>query len=442
MSASDSLALRSGSNAIQGETMLQTQYVQSLGNNLVLKHATVEDAPRLNAFNAMIFDPYVGVQTEAIMLHHPTIRPENFIYIEDESTGQIVSSLCLLPWRWRFDEIELKMGEMGIVGTLPEYRNRGLIRTLVNHLKEMLAEGEYDLSQIGGIPYYYRQFGYEYALPLEGYWHLPLYHIPSAAENAPAYTFRDATTDDIPTLMEMYEGASRDLNISAVREPEVWRYQIEHKAETDSGAYALLMVDPSGKVAGYVRLKKFGVGSGLIVCEASHFAFSDVPALFRRLKEIAVERGKDPYIRFALPPSAVLTQAAKAWGAQFDGYYAWQIHIPHIARLLRTMIPLFERRIAASPFAGLTQSVRINLYRQAYEMIFENGTITAVNSIGFQDWVGMICMPPDAFTQLVMGYRTAEELREIFPDMMAWGESRNLLAVLFPKTNAYIHMIY
>ena len=202
------------------------------------------------------------------------------------------------------------------------------------------------------------------------------------------------------------------------------------------------MVDPSGKLAGYVRLKRFGVGSGLIVCEASQFAFRDVPALFCRLKEIAVERGKDSYIRFALPPSAVLTQAAKAWGAQFDGYYAWQIHIPDVARLLRTMIPLFERRIAASPFAGLTQKVRINLYRQAYEMIFENGTITAVNAMGFQDWAGMICIPPDAFTQLVMGYRTAEELREIFPDMIAWGESRALLAVLFPKTNAYIHMIY
>jgi hypothetical protein len=41
-----------------------------------------------------------------------------------------------------------------------------------------------------------------------------------------------------------------------------------------------------------------------------------------------------------------------------------------------------------------------------------------------------------------MGYRNTEELREIFPDIMAWGESRTLLAVLFPKTNAYIHMIY
>src|SRR5512133_1049427 len=436
--------------------MLQTQYVQTLGNHLVLKHATGEDAPRLNAFNAMIHDPYVGVQVEAMMLHHPTIHPENFIYIEDESTGQIVSSLCLLPWRWRFDEIELKMGEMGIVGTLPEYRHRGLVRTLVSHLKKCLAVDEYDLSFLGGIPYYYRQFGYEYALPLEGYWHLPLYQIPSAAENAPAfsgrkrilngsapaYTFRDATIDDIPTLMEMYEVANRDLNISAVRELEVWRYQIEHKAEADSGAYALLMVDPSGKLAGYVRLKSFGVGSGLIVCEASHFAYNDIPALFRRLKEIAVECGKDPYIRFALPPSAVLTQAAKAWGAQFDGYYAWQIHIPDVARLLRTMIPLFERRIAASPFAGMTQNVRLNLYRQAYEMVFEKGIITAVNAIGFQNWAGMIGIPPDAFTQLVMGYRTAEELRDIFPDLMAWGGSRNLLAVLFPKTNAYIHMIY
>jgi predicted acetyltransferase len=136
---------------------------------------------------------------------------------------------------------------MAIVGTLPAYRNRGLVRTLVNHLKDMLAEGEYDLSHLGGIPYFYRQFGYEYALPLEGNWHLPLCQIPSAAKNAPAYTFRDATTDDIPTLMEMNEVATRDLNISAVREPEVWRYQIEHQTETDSGAYALLMVGPSGK---------------------------------------------------------------------------------------------------------------------------------------------------------------------------------------------------
>ena len=305
--------------------MLQIQYVKSLGTTLVLKHATVEDAPRLNAFNAMIHDAYVGVQTEAMMLHHPTIYPENFIYIEDQSTGQIVSSLGLLPWRWRFDEIELKIGEMAIVGTLPEYRHRGLVRTLVNHLKECLTEGGYDLSHLGGIPYYYRQFGYEYALPLEGYWHLPLYHIPSAAENAPACTFREAATDDIPALMELYAAATRDLNISTVREPEVWRYQIEHKAETHSGANTLLMVDPSGKLAGYVRLKKFGVGSGLIVCEASHFAFRDVPALFQRLKEIAVERGIDTYIRFALPASAMLTQAARAWGAQFDGYYAWQI---------------------------------------------------------------------------------------------------------------------
>ncbi len=408
----------------------------------MLKHATIEDAPRLNAFNAAIFDPYIGAQTEAMMRYHPTIRPENFIYIEDESTGQIVSALGLLPWRWRFDEIELKLGEMAIVGTLPAYRNRGLVRTLVNHLKECLAEGEYDLSFIGGIPYYYRQFGYDYALPLEGYWHLPLYHIPSAVENAPVCTFRDAAPDDIPALMEMYEAANRDLNIATVREAEVWRYQIEHKDAPDSGACALLMVDPSGKVAGYVRLKKFGVGSGLIVCEASQFAFRDVPALFHHLKEIALERGIDSYIRFALPPGATLTQAARAWGAQFDGYYAWQVHIPDVARLLRTLIPLFERRIAASPFAGLTQNVRINLYRQAYEMIFENGTIAAVNSIGFRDWAGMICIPPDAFTQLVMGYRTAEELREIFPDLVAWGELRNLLAVLFPKTNAYIHMIY
>ncbi len=423
--------------------MVQTQYAKSLGNHLVLKHATAEDAPRLSTFNALIHgDKQVGVITEALMLHHPTARPEDFIYVEDESTGEIVSSICLLPWRWRFDEIELKMGEMGIVGTLPEYRNRGLIRALVDHFKEMLAEGEYDLSQIQGIPYYYRQFGYEYALPLEGGWHLPLHQIPTAAENAPVYTFRDATVGDIPLLMDFYADATRDLNISAVREADIWRYLIERKSDTANGSDTLLMFAPSGEVAGYVRIEKFGFGSGLTVCEASRFNFAHVAPLFRHLKELAVERGKNPYIRFALPPSAVLVQVAKALEAHFDGYYGWQIHIPDPARLLRTMIPLFERRIAASPFAGLTQNVGINLYRQTYELVFEQGKITTVNSTGFQPWEGMICFPPDVFTQLVVGHRTVEELREIFPDLMAWGEAFNLVSVLFPKTSAYIHTIY
>src|SRR5207248_10437926 len=55
-----------------------------------------------------------------------------------------------------------------ILATAPGYRNRGLIRAV---LAMVHARGDGEgrpLSAITGIPYFYRQFGYEYVLDLGG----------------------------------------------------------------------------------------------------------------------------------------------------------------------------------------------------------------------------------------------------------------------------------
>ncbi|HAZ27685.1 TPA: hypothetical protein DCY67_03570 [Candidatus Acetothermia bacterium] len=64
--------------------------------------------------------------------------------------------------------VEILAAELGLVGTLDEWRGRGLQRRMVAYFRERMAERGAVLSIIQGIPGFYRQFGYVYAIPLEG----------------------------------------------------------------------------------------------------------------------------------------------------------------------------------------------------------------------------------------------------------------------------------
>ncbi|MBN1963738.1 MAG: GNAT family N-acetyltransferase [Anaerolineae bacterium] len=419
-----------------------TPYHKPLGHDLILKSlGSLDELDRLAAFNAGIHEPQLDPMTRALVLHHPHTRPEHWLYVEHEPTGQIVSSLCLIPWTWRYDDVTLRVGEMGIVGTLAEYRHRGLIRTLVTRFKELLAEGEFHLSIIQGIPYYYRQFGYEYALPLEPGWRAELHHIPDTPpDHAAGFTFRPATLDDLPVLMAMHDEAARDLDITAMRDAATWRYLFEQPSGTANLTEIWLVLDSTQQPVGYMATNKLGFGEGLIVSETARLSSAAATAALCWLKTRAIERGK-PSVRLILPERATLVKMARAWAGHDYGTYAWQIHLPDAARLLRALTPVFNRRIAASPFAGMTRRFVLNLYREAFALHFERGMLAKVESLGFVD-EGDMNLPPNLLAPLLLGYRSLAELRRFYPDASAWGDAALLVEALFPTMQAFIYTNY
>lgn len=412
---------------------------QRLDENLILKSAsTPEDVERLAAFNAIIHGGEVEHMTRRLLLHHPRTCPDDWLFIEDENTGQIVSALCLIPWQWQYEEVTLKAGEMGIVGTLADYRHRGLCRTLVARFKERLYAGGYTISQIQGIPYYYRQFGYEYALPLIGGLRVEPHRIP-AAEGDPRYSFRPATLDDIPTLVRLYDESNADLDICARRDTAIWRYILEQSPGTDTEAETWIITE-GDKAVGYYRIERYGFGDGLNICEASRLNHALAVAVFQHAKTRAADRTK-PFIKAMLPATHTLSTVARAWDAYDEGTYAWQIHLPDVALLLREIGPVLERRIAASPFAGLTQTVCLNLFKEAFELVFADGNLTAVNAVGLREG-GDFNIPPLQFAPLVLGYRSLDEMKHMFPDIGINGQNCVLFEVLFPLMESYIHLMY
>jgi predicted N-acetyltransferase YhbS len=417
-------------------------YSKALPDGLALKSIAGErDVERVAAFHDEIRDWEVADTVRELILRHPNTRPEHWLYVEDEEAGQVVSSLCLIPWTWSYEGVELKAGEMAIVGTLPAYRHRGLVRALVERFDELLREGGCDLSHVQGIPYFYRQFGYEYALPLKGGWRLELHQVGDPPEDdPPPYTYRLATRDDIPALARLYDEASRELSIHTVRDEEEWRYLLGPSTGTDQAAETWLLVDESGQAVSYFRVPTHDFGNGLVVREVSRMDAGMALAALRALKTWCVER-EQPYIHLNLPQGSTLIQVARALGAHDEGRYPWQIRLVDVARLLRKLAPVFERRLAASSLAGLSRTVCLNLYREAFELRFERGRLAAVEALGFREG-GQIRLPPSLLAPLLLGYQSRQELAQTYPDVLAWGEDQLLVDVLFPKVEAYIYSIY
>lgn len=395
-------------------------------------------AEPLAAFHAQIHGPGMVPFVTALIRDHPDFRPEHWLFIEEQATRRIVAGLCLLPWTLSYHGVALRSAEMGIVGTLEEYRGRGLFQALDARFKELTRQGGYDLSQIQGIPYFYRQFGYEYAIPLEPWCRVELHQF--AGDPPPGHTLRLAGLDDLATLMALADAAAAQLAVSSVRGERVWRYLLGPSLPTETGGEPWLIAGEDGAVAGYIRVMRAGFGDGLICGEAAQMGEGAARAALHWLVAEARRRGK-PYVRLNLPPGHILNQIARAHGAHFKDDYAWQIRLPDPPALLRRLAPVLERRLAASPFAGLTRTLRIDQYRHTLALSFAGGRLAEVRQLAVSDG-GDLRLPPQLLAPLLFGWRTLDELRHIYPDAYAVGGAQPLVDALFPRAEAFLYSVY
>lgn len=411
---------------------------QDLGGGLALWTAEgPQDVARAAAFNGLIHGPELEPTIHNLMTHYPGIDGQNLFLVEDENTGQIVSSLLLIPWTLAYEGVPLPVGEMGMVGTIEAYRRRGLVRAQDSYFKQRLRERGSLLSLIQGIPYFYRQFGYEYALPLEGGLLLSSRELPRAAHEA-VFSFRQASVEDLPELMCLYKQAAEDLAIGAMRDRQIWTYLFSQ----NTGALTCetwLVEDATDRAVGYFRLPEYHFGEELVVNEVSRLDHDPALAVLRWLKQTAAKR-KKPGVRLNLPASCALMRLARSLGAYDLGTYAWQVHVPDFAALLRAIGPVLERRLAASPFAQLSRPVTLCFYRDSVRLDFVEGHLIEVTPAGPCN--GDICFPPLTFIPVLFGYRTVEQMHTVYPDLSVPDADKLLVETLFPLMDSFVYPSY
>jgi predicted N-acetyltransferase YhbS len=412
-----------------------------LGGGLVLKTAEdAQDVERIAELHGQAFDPTGATFTRVLAAGYPGLQPRDFAYVEDTATGEVVSSICLVPTRWRYEGVTLEVGELGIVGTHPDYRRRGLVRALMGWFESELQARGCHLASIQGILYFYRQFGYEYIIPMGYGYQLSPEQVPEALEADADLEVRLAGPSDIPLLLEFLAGAQAALGVSVERSAEVWRYQ-DDPARDDEDALDTYLTLDKGRPTGYFRVYRHEMQEqdrqGVVVCEASLLPYRSSLAALRRAKELAAGRRHLKAIRISLPASSPLTWMAAYLGGQPHQPYAWQVRIPDAVRFLKRIAPVLEQRLAASFLAGYNSFLRIDLYTDTIELDWREGRLVDVCSLGPLE-SRAVRLPWWVAWQLWLGHRSREELTAWYPDARVEQALQPLIDVLFPKRESWV----
>src|SRR5262245_1493968 len=392
----------------------EASYRRSLGDNLVLRWSTAADAEGLGQLYGHVFrenaeaplNMYTIAWTNDLLSgRHPLITPGDFALVEDTRQGTIVSATCLLAQTWEYEGIPFPIGRPEVVATAPDYRNRGLVRAIFELIHARSAAQGHMAQGITGIPYYYRQFGYEYALNLAGKRTVFFAAIPKLKSVASEpFTLRDATMDDLPLLMRLYDRERARGPVSTRIDEDYWRWAMTKENEgSEEEWYAKLIESADKRPVGYVlhRRRRWGSQLGItaLALEPDVSLVTAMPSLLRSLQAVAEglpgwrpDAPAADRLLFGFGAAHPVYDALGDLGDTYDPPYAWYVRVPDLPGFIRHIAPALERRLVDSPAAGHTGELKLNFYRGGLRLAFEGGRITTA-----EDWRTQIWGPqPDA----------------------------------------------
>ncbi|MGZ6346785.1 MAG: GNAT family N-acetyltransferase, partial [Anaerolineales bacterium] len=432
--------------------------LRNLGDGLILCRSMAIDADALGEFNSRIHsddgfdkpDLRVGAWTRDLVARpHPTFHEDNCTLVVEAGTGKIISSMNLIPQTWAYEGIPFGAGRPELVGTLAEFRNRGLVRAQFEEVHKWSAENGHLLQGITGIPFYYRLFGYEMALELGGGRTGFEPQLPALKEGeSEPFTIRAANDADIPFIMEAYAHGGLRRLITCVRDENNWRYELSgmHEQNVERLEFRILENPGTHEPVGYFTHPWYDWDTGLA---AFHYELKPGVSWLETTPTVARYLWKtgETYSKRDSKP-AIRTTYSFWFGSEHPAYevfrerlprlrdpYAWYIRVPDLPAFLCQIAPALERHIAESAIVGYSGEARISFYHSGVRLVLDKGRLVTIESWKpCHEDQGNAAFPNVSFLQLVFGYRSFEELEQSYADCTYKDDERRiLLSTLFPK---------
>ena len=100
------------------------------------------------------------------------------------------------------------------------------------------------MQGITGIPWYYRQFGYETAMNLGGGRGVAGVHLPKLKDrDSEKYHLRPVVEDDHTFIREVYDHTSRRQPFAVLRSKTEWNYEFNGRSENDFAHLKWLIIE-------------------------------------------------------------------------------------------------------------------------------------------------------------------------------------------------------
>jgi GNAT superfamily N-acetyltransferase len=447
---------------------MEGEITRDLGDGLIMRRASRGDAEALAHHTATMLRPRdaeldpenVAWMHDLMSRPHPTFRPEDFLLVAEKRSGRIVSAACWLDQTWTYAGIPFRVGRPEVVATLPEYRNRGLVRALFAEFHRWSAERGQLVQAITGIPYFYRQFGYEMTIPLDAGRSGLRAGIPRLKDGeSTAFAVRPATEADLDLIAATYEFGSRRSLVACQRDAALWRYELVGRSPRSSEFREFRVIETrSGEPVGFLvhdarldwptfRLLFYELSPGVSWAAVTPTVlsymvktgeeFGDRDREWRRWTGLETEFEE---LSFWLGLEHPAYQFVMGALPRESRPYSWYMRIPDVAAFLELVGPALERRVADSALAGHTGELKLSFYRTGVRLAFDGGRVATVEpwkpSLDDQ---GSARFPDLTFLHLLFGHRTLAELEYAFTDCgFADDTTRSLLGVLFPRQSSDI----
>lgn len=444
------------------------QILADLGDGLILRRSIPEDAEALSKFNGTIhaedddekdFVDHVALWvTDLLTKPHPTFHPGDFTLVEDTQTGEIVSSMNLIDQTWAYEGIEFGVGRPELVGTLKEYRRRGLIRKQFDVVHQWSAERGHKLQAITGIPWYYRQFGYEMTVDLGGGRRGYLPNIPKLKEGEEEpYNIRQAEKKDLKFIEDLYNKGQQRYLLSCKRDKAMWEYELKTRNLKSAPAFMIKIIEtPAAEKAGYLLHAPVLWGGSLNMFDyeiVEGLSWLKVtPSVLRHLQKtgeaLAAQESKpgkekkfESFV-FELGMEHPTYHIISDWMPKMVYPYSWYIRVADVPDFLNLIKPVLEERLAKSYLVGHSGELNLNFYTDGVKLVFEDGKIKAIEPWEQPERMEASANFPElTFLHMLFGHRDYDEVSMAFTDMYATGrkpEAEALLRVLFPKKHSNI----
>jgi predicted N-acetyltransferase YhbS len=217
-----------------------------LPGGLLLRSATEADIDAIATMNVDAF----GEQDEGdvrTFLDEPAIRDAWSVVADG---NQIVSSMTRIDHRMQLDGLEFTGTQIEYVVTDPRYQRRGLVAAQMDWHHRASAAAGVRLQLIGGIPYFYRRFGYGYGLDPPTLFVFDADEVRARSATSGAVV-RPAGAGDLDALVRLEEVRPTEC-LRVVRDEHTWSGALTRCQQNDHAH--LLVAEEDGTVVGWALL--------------------------------------------------------------------------------------------------------------------------------------------------------------------------------------------
>ena len=338
-----------------------------------------------------------------------------------ELDGAVVSTMAVFTGSLDVGGTRLRFCQPEFVSTKPGMRNRGFVARLMAVLHDSALVAGIPISLLSGLEYFYRQFGYSYAI-LEHGRHI-LTETPSSVDEA--WSCRRATADDIVAMDALQDSVQRHVDVTVSSTGDRWRWlmALDH--------YQLVVAEKHDRIEAMARVYVDEDG-----IELSETAARSVPAADAVLSHV---RSDGDGRRITVPDrpgggSRFLDRRSEIV-VERDAFY---VRPSSSDLLIEAMVPAFNDRLARSSFASWTGPLPISMYTSGLELSINDGVISRITPFNPESAPPRgdePAVPPDLLADLVFSDLGAAGLEQRHPDVQL-GTRRRIMSTLFPPVTA------